>query len=249
MTMEEGRTIPPVMLITRPEPQGLALARRMGLKGWAPVMCPLTTLIALRALPEIEGVRGVIFTSANGVRCASLPIAARDLPAWCVGPATAEAAKDAGFRVITGPATAHGLAKKIIAEGPFGMYLHLRGRHGTNHLRQELTNAGFGLREALVYDMPAVEQVTPEARDALLSGEIRAATFYSPRAAHLFADMIASTPDLGVGLHRASAAAISPETAQNLGDLGFAEVICATTPDSDGMDAAIARLQTAPRRL
>ena len=158
MTTEDGRSPPPVILITRPEVQGRALARRMGLKGWAPVQCPLTKLIPLRARPEVDGVRGLIFTSANGVRCANLPESARDLPAWCVGPATAAAATEAGFRAIEGPSTAHALAKKIIAEGPHGMYLHIRGLHGTNHLRQELTNAGFGLREAAVYEMHAVDR-------------------------------------------------------------------------------------------
>lgn len=249
MTTEQGRPPPPVMLITRPEIQGRALARRMGLKGWAPVLCPLTALIALRAQPDLAELRGIIFTSANGVRCANLPAAARDLTAWCVGPATAAAAREAGFQTIEGPSDAHALAAKIIAEGPRGAYLHVRGRHGTDHLRRVLTDAGLELREAVVYDMHAVERPAPEARDALLSGEVRAATFYSPRAAYLFADLIASHPELGAGLHRASAAAISHETALNLRDLGFAEVICAERPDSDGMDAAIARLQTAPRRL
>jgi uroporphyrinogen-III synthase len=249
MIAEEGRDPPPVILITRPEVQGRALARRMGLKGWAPVLCPLTSLVALRATPEIDGVRGLVFTSANGVRSANLPDAARALPAWCVGPATAAAATEAGFQAIEGPSTAHALAKKIIAEGPAGMYLHIRGRHGTNHLRQELTNAGFGLRDSEVYEMRPVERAAPEAREAILAGELRAATFYSPRAALLFADLIAASPDLRAGLHRASAAAISPETARNLRDLGFAEVLCADSPDGDGMDAAIAQLKTAPRRL
>ncbi len=245
MTAEDRRAPPPVILVTRPAVQGRALARRLGLMGWAPVQCPLTTLIPLRARPEIEGVRGLIFTSANGVRCANLPEAARKLPAWCVGPATAAAAEEAGFRAIEGPSTAHALAKKIIAEGPPGMYLHLRGKNGTNHLRQELTNAGFGLREAEVYEMHAVERAAPDARDALLSGEVRAAAFFSPRNAQLFADMMAAAPDLRAGLHRASAAAISPETARNLRDLGFAEVICAESPDGDGMDPAIAALASA----
>lgn len=249
MTLETGRTPPPVILITRAEVQGRALARRMGLKGWAPVLCPMSALTPLRARPEIDGVRGVIFTSANAVRCAILPEAARDLPAWCVGPATAAAAREAGHTAIEGPSDAHALAKKIIAEAPPGMYLHLRGVHGTNHLRTALTNAGFGLREAEVYEMRAVGHAAPDARDALLSGEVRAAAFYSPRTAQLFADLMAASPDLRAGLHRASAAVISPETARNLGDLGFAEVVCAETPDSDGMDGAIARLKTAPRRI
>jgi uroporphyrinogen-III synthase len=82
-----------------------------------------------------------------------------------------------------------------------------------------------------------------------LSGEVRAAAFYSPRTAQVFADRIAAQPDLGAGLHRVAAAAISTTTARILAGLGFAQVLTAAVPDGDAMDGAIARLKTAPRRI
>jgi uroporphyrinogen-III synthase len=240
---------PPVILITRPEAQGRALARRLGLKGWAPVLCALTVLRPLRAPIDLSGLAGLVFTSANAVRAADLPPEARALPAWCVGPATAAAARDAGFAPRVGPSDAAALAAMIVAARPDGPLLHLRGVHGTDGLRQTLTKAGVALRDTEVYEMVALDRIAPPAADALLSGEVRAAAFYSPRTAQVFADRIAAQPDLGAGLHRVAAAAISTTTARILAGLGFAQVLTAALPDGDAMDGAIARLKTAPRRI
>lgn len=246
---EAPRAAPPVILVTRPEAQGAPLARRLALKGWAPVLCPLTVLRIMPAAPDLTGLAGVIFTSANGVRAADLPPETRALPAWCVGPATADAAREAGFSPIIGPSDGAALAALIAESGPpAGALLHLRGAHGTDALAEALIAAGFDLRAAAVYEMVAVGRIAPGARDAMVSGEVRAAAFYSPRTAHLFAQSMAREPQLAAGLHRVSGAAISTTAARALADLGFARVLTAKTPDGAGMDEVIARLLVAWRR-
>jgi uroporphyrinogen-III synthase len=235
---EAPRAAPPVILVTRPEAQGAPLARRLALKGWAPVLCPLTVLRIMPAAPDLTGLAGVIFTSANGVRAADLPPETRALPAWCVGPATADAAREAGFSPIIGAESGP----------PAGALLHLRGAHGTDALAEALIAAGFDLRAAAVYEMVALGRIAPGARDAMVSGEVRAAAFYSPRTAHLFAQSMAREPQLAAGLHRVSGAAISTTAARALADLGFARVLTAKTPDGAGMDEVIARLLVAWRR-
>lgn len=226
----------PRILITRPEPGAAALAKKLGARGWDPVCAPLTVLRKTGEAPDAAGIAALIFTSANGVRCADLPAAARALPAFCVGPATAAAAAAAGFTPRIGPSDAAALAQVILADPPGGPLLHCRGRHGAGGLADTLAAAGISLREAVVYEM-AETPPDPALPDALRAG-IRAAAFYSPRAAAIFARRMAAA-ELQGALGGVTAAAISVGAAAPLSGLGFHEVRIAARPDGDAMDALL----------
>src|SRR6185312_6911195 len=86
------------VLITRAEEE----ARRLAARGIDSLIEPL---IAVRFRPEsaaglapfLDGVQAAIFTSANGARAFAAATARRDLRVFAVGPATAMAAREAGF--------------------------------------------------------------------------------------------------------------------------------------------------------
>lgn len=250
---DAGGDAPPAILLTRPAPQSGALARKLALRGWAPVISPLTELRALPAAPDLSGVAALVFTSANGVRCAALPPEARALPAFCVGPATAAAAAAAGFSPVEGPSDAAALAALILTGAlsgpPPGAILHLRGAHGTGTLAAPLREAGLRVEEAVVYEMTALPRLADEARRAILSGEVRAATLYSPRAARLFAERIAAAPALAEAARALHAVVISAATAAALDGTGLEKIHVARNPDGAAMEAAIAALPFAPRGL
>ena len=87
------------VIITRAEPGAGQTAQRVAALGLVPLVSPALSLQAERevSLPAPETVAGLVFTSANGVRFYSEREPRRDLTAWCVGPSTAQAAREAGF--------------------------------------------------------------------------------------------------------------------------------------------------------
>ncbi|MGG7566899.1 uroporphyrinogen-III synthase [Rhodovulum sp. DZ06] len=239
---------PPGWLITRPEPGAATEAATRAAQGWTPIRAPLTELRKVPAAPDLSGLSSLVFTSANGVRCADLPGAARALPAWCVGPATAEAARAAGFDARTPPEDAGGNAEALAAHlsaalAPGARLLHLRGRHGTGGLAEALARDGITLSEAVVYEMAEADPAPAAA--ALRAGRLEGAGFWSPRAARLFAGMVAGAPDLLAPAARISAAAISPAAAAALAPVGFRRIVVSERPDGAAMDAAALALLSA----
>ena len=73
---------------------GLPEAARAGLQV---IYAPLMEIRPAQAPVSLDGVKGVIFTSANGVEAASRETAVR-LTAYCVGERTAQAAAEAGWQ-------------------------------------------------------------------------------------------------------------------------------------------------------
>jgi uroporphyrinogen-III synthase len=70
------------------------------------LISPLLDIVPTGAVPELDGVRGVIFTSTNGVAFAG---AGHGIKAYCVGPATLAAARAAGWDAKLSGSTAEEL--------------------------------------------------------------------------------------------------------------------------------------------
>jgi len=93
------------VLITRAEDEARRLAATLGARGIESLIEPLITVrfrpeSAAVLGPFLEGVQAAIFTSANGARAFAAATKRRDLRVFAVGPATAAAAREAGFAQI-----------------------------------------------------------------------------------------------------------------------------------------------------
>ena len=103
--------------ITRAEPGAEATAARVRERGHTPLVAPL---LAVRMVedPQIDlsGVRALAFTSANGLRAFAGACADRSLQVFAVGAATAQAAREVGFRrVLSADGDVAALAEGIAA--------------------------------------------------------------------------------------------------------------------------------------
>src|SRR3546814_8137965 len=86
------------LLITRPEAEAASLRARLAEHGIAADCAPLLEIRIRRdTVLSLDGVSGLLFTSANGVRAFAANAARRDLAVWAVGEASAQAARAAGF--------------------------------------------------------------------------------------------------------------------------------------------------------
>lgn len=99
----------------------------------------------------------IIFTSANAVRFgAALLDQKHDLALAVVGPATARALNQAGYRVVVQPAgnfDSESLLRSPLLEHPAGRrILLIKGSHGRPFLERELASRGAEVQAAEVYE-------------------------------------------------------------------------------------------------
>jgi hypothetical protein len=126
------------VIVTRTLPGARDTADSLLRLGYAPILSPMLAIeeTGLDAR-DLAGIRHLVFTSANGVRALHGAPLDPDLIAWCVGPSTAEAAREAGFGAITeSDGNADDLARRILAARPGGPLLraaltvqHVGARH------------------------------------------------------------------------------------------------------------------------
>ena len=153
------------VLVTRPEQQAMPLCRLLEIEGASTLRLPAVdikpignrreTAAQLGALAEFDV---IIFTSANAVRFgASLLDQKRDLTLAAVGPATARALNQAGYRVAVQPPPngtfdSEGLLRHPRLEHPAGRrILIIKGSNGRPFLEEELTRRGAHAVPAEVY--------------------------------------------------------------------------------------------------
>jgi uroporphyrinogen-III synthase len=153
------------VLVTRPEQQAMALCRLLEIQGASTLRLPAVeikpignrreTTAQLGAVAEFDV---IIFTSANAVRFgASLLDQKRDLTLAAVGPATARALNQAGYRVSVQPPSrgtfdSEGLLQHPRLEHPAGRrILIIKGSDGRPFLQAELARRGAQVVAADVY--------------------------------------------------------------------------------------------------
>jgi uroporphyrinogen-III synthase len=179
--------------------------------------------------PEPGGFDGLLLTSANAIRHGGEAVQQlRALKAYCVGEATAEAARAAGFDIAA--SGDRGVERLLGSIEPGRKLLHLAGEH-----RTEFDASSHSLTCITVYRsaaLPAPDLTGVEGNIVLL---------HSARAAGRFAE-------LTEGLDRSTIAlaAISEAVAHAAGQ-GWRDVQAARSPDDSAL-LALARAMCDKRR-
>lgn len=237
--MERGKV---TLLLTRPEAASRRFEEDMRPRLGPDVTVIVSPLIAIAARPEIPdfaGIKGLIFTSANGVRALNgrLP----DLPIYAVGAMTGAAIEAEGRFPSAVFQDADALVRGVTELEPASPLLHIRGQYAQGDVAARLTDAGIPVREHVAYDQPAL----PFAKLALqaLNGSAPVvAPVFSARTAKEFVAQGPFSAPLFLG-------AISQPVAQELQALHPERLVVAETPDGPGMADATARLVAAAAQL
>lgn len=210
------------VLILRPEPGASATMERARARGLDAIKIPLFEIEAVEwQAPEAGGFDGLLLTSANAVRFAGEQLQSlRGLPAYAVGDATAEAAREAGFDIASaGDSGVERLLGSIDAELKL---LHLAGEDRTaRDARQEI-------EVVTVYRSKPRDDVDVSAA----TGSV--ALIHSPRAGRRFAELIADKNSISI-------ATISREAADAAGR-GWELVEVAEASKDDALLALTERL-------
>lgn len=175
----------PLILLTRPRPQSERFAAQI--EGLAEIIIePLQQIVPTGAVPPLDNIRGLIFTSENAVHLFGKTSQAPGLPTWCVGPRTTALASDLGLQAKAGGGDADALLATIMADAPPGPLLHLHGKHARGALAARLSAAGIETHGAEIYDQQALAPSRPLAPMAKCRKVI--APLFSPRSASLFVE-------------------------------------------------------------
>lgn len=227
------------IIITRAEPGASETEARLRAMGLNPVLAPMLTLVPREqeALPDLGHISGAVFTSANGVRVFADRVQDREIPAWCVGPATAAAARAASFSLVHESAgNAVDLARYISANAPVEdrPLLHIANRAAAGTLKSELETAGFRVVFAPLYEMRPAHTL-PNSVGQILAGEHTAIVLiHSRKGASAFAALL--PPHSGSAL---SAIAISNVASEPLQALPLQSIHIAEAPNEDGLLSAL----------
>ncbi len=208
--------------MTRPEPGASATASRLVAMGHDTVLAPCLAIEPLPAhLPEKPG--ALIVTSGQAIP--SLPERLHGVPMFCVGDATANRARAAGFtRVESAGGDAHDLFRLVSARRLPGTHVMAVGeRHGLALYRQ-LREAGFSVLRRKVYAARPIRALPPEVLQGLEAASLQAALFYSAETARAFVRLQPQNTGM------ITAYALSPAVAAGLGGLPWAAIRVALAP-------------------
>jgi uroporphyrinogen-III synthase len=219
------------LVIVRPEPGASATADAARKLGLDPLVMPLFVVEPLEwEVPRTAEFDALLFTSANAVRHGGRGLdALRNLPAYCVGEATAAAARESGFEVGT---VGRGGVDSLLRQIPPGLkLLHLCGADW-----RAPASAAQSIDHVPVYRSAVAE--TPEIDR--IEGAVVAV--HSPRAAAVLARRVERA---GLDRRRISIAAISPTAADAAGS-GWEALERAAEPSDSALLAIAARLCDKP---
>ncbi len=181
------------VMITRPQPDADEFAEQCRSAGLDPLAAPLMTVRFHENWETPSDVGGLAFTSANGVRAFAGASRVRNLPAFCVGEATADAARTADFATVhTAGGEVVSLAALIVqhAGAISGQVVHIAGAHRAGDLIALLKERGVSARRIVAYETEEAAALPDEAQSAIGGGRALAVALFSPRTAQLFLKLV-----------------------------------------------------------
>jgi uroporphyrinogen-III synthase len=208
--------------VTRALPEAEASAARIRACGAQAIVAPLLTIAPRQFNIDVAGAQALVFTSINGVRAFAAASPERDIKAFCVGDASAGAARQAGFEAIASAegdiAALAGLIRES-ASPAAGRLIHIAGAHVAGDLARLLAPAGFAIERRIAYEAVAAAGVPPA-----LCQSLDIVAFYSPRAAEIFIALGApNAADL-------TAACLSPAVAERAAAAPWRAIVVAPAP-------------------
>lgn len=227
----------PLVLNTRPDTDSADLLNALEQRGYRHLSAPMLTItFPDPAEPfDIAPYQALIFTSANGVRAFTRLSDDRNLPALCVGDATARICADMGFGTIhSANGDIHDLAELIRekidpAQGPL---FHPAARKTAGDLGQMLRDHGYQVDRETVYEAVATTEFPNDVLDALKGHHVDTVLFFSPRTAETFVKLVHSYK-LEKDLLGVSAVCLSPAVQSRISDLTWHRTHVASQPTQE----------------
>lgn len=234
------------LLLTRPEAESQSLRDRLQALGHAADTAPMLAIRQKREVPlSLDGVTALLFTSANGVRAFADLEPRRDFIVYAVGPASALAARAAGFtQVEAAGGDVHLLADLVRARHSraAGALLHAAGSARAGDLQAMLQQDGYDVRRTVLYDAETAIALPPAVAGQFAAKAYDGVLFFSPRTAATFVNLVRAAGIEG-GATLATAFCLSDNVAREAAVLPWAAVKVARSPGEADLVALLPALQ------
>jgi uroporphyrinogen-III synthase len=237
------------VLITRPEREATALATALAERGHMAVIAPLSRLEFLHPpagfAENLAACQAILLTSANGARALAEASDQRGRPILAVGDTTAATAEGLGFNAVSSASGGSGDLAELVRrrlDPKMGPLLHVSGVDVASDLGEVLGRDGFDVRRFALYEAREADSLPASARAALGARALDVATFFSPRAAEVFAKLLNNEANLVGHLRDVTAVAISPAAFAPLSGLPFKATRAAARPTRQAVLDEIDRL-------
>lgn len=240
---ESDKSGRPLILITRPSEDAAPFLDSLSGHGLDGMIEPMLTIEAIADAPvDLADCRAILFTSANGVRQLAQRTDRRDLPVMTVGPASARAARAAGFEdVEASGGDVEALVASVQARFPVegGPFFHAAGSVTAGDLKGTLEGLGYAVRRVPLYSAKPAESLSKSVRTAWDSGRIDAVAFFSPRTASTFVRLL-TEEGRASRARTVHAACLSAAVAKAAEPVDWAGSMIASSTDSDTLAAELA---------
>jgi uroporphyrinogen-III synthase len=177
-------------LVTRPREDAESMTAALAIRGIEPLVEPLMEIHWQAEALDLDGVRAILCTSANGVRALARASGERGVPLLAVGDATAARARAEGFGSVESAGGNVGDLARLAGarlRPENGPLLHVAGNVVAGDLLGLLRAQGFTVERRILYGARAAAALSPAAVGSLRAGTIAFALFFSPRTAAIFA--------------------------------------------------------------
>ena len=182
------------LLVTRPQSDATELIELLENAGHSTNHFPLLDIEFLSPKQiSLHGYQASLITSANGARSLAKNVSVSDLSdmlAITVGPASATAAKQAGFTNITQTSVGDvsGIIDYVTANlsPQNGPLLYPSGAKTTGDLEQVLAKHGFSVHREILYKAQRASALPSPLVDQLNKGMINGVLLFSPRTAKIW---------------------------------------------------------------
>lgn len=223
------------VIIARAQPGTSKSEARVDALGYSAIVSPALTLQSDPdvQLPPLDGFSGLVFTSANGARFFAEKYEDRSLPAWCVGPATATAAKKAGFETVhesSGNAVALAAFIASTIAPPAKPLLHVANAAAKGDFKREMKMRRYKVKFAPLYRAAPAPKLEDAAIAALKGGEDCVILIHSAKGAEAFHTLAKSLPKSSAHI-----VAISSVAARPLEGKGYKSIHIAARPNENAL--------------
>lgn len=178
--------------LTRPHDDSRPMAELLAEHHIPTIIAPLTEIEPVAVTWPQRTPDAILLTSRHAARAlADAPSAWRALPIYCVGPATAQAARTHGFDHITTVETGVMDLLPLLREKHAGQHvLYPSGEDIKLDVAPLLAAHGITVERIIVYGAPATSQLPPALLSAFETHALTGVIFASPRAVHIARDLL-----------------------------------------------------------
>lgn len=227
----------PHILLTRPQAQAHQFADELIEQGVQPDHITIDAIMKIAPVEapcDVAAYRGLIITSANALLYLPVALRGSQLPCYCVGGATSQAARALGLNAYHLADTARALCDALPTACQDGPLLHLRGTHTTLDMAEHFRSAPLSVENLVIYEQIAVP-LRAETLNNLRHSSPVILPVFSARSAKLLGR-------LPLDWRPHQAVALSPAIAALCQEAGFGQVTTATRPNRKAMAAVITPL-------